>query len=832
MLKNSLSSQTFEKSNPSSLSVKLIAENKNLEENLIKEMKVNLNQDKKIKEIKGEELKNKVLNWLFFELNEEARKNICAIQSKMLINILIQIYLLFQNGNNKVELEPIDNIKIFFNESTSLISFELFSSMDDKKEGKENSEKKIDVDDLYYYQNYFQSYLSKKEETTNEEEDFINFIKIISLNDDEFNTIMISTELISDIEKFKKYFKIWTNDNYFGDWLWPFENKNKNGELNFSMPVWMCKHFEKNLKFSLGQIIFGFFERQILLNYEYFFYTKKIYKLSYFKDITKLYKDNETLENLLLNDLITFKRFISKAIINTIIKKIQKKEKYKKLNKEIRDIFNKVYIDNFKFPFISSKLYEDGFDQIIVNEIKSYINASKDDNHRVKKFVDKLTFLNFNDIINFSQFIYSSYRDFLLKYLLMEEAKRINKINKINEIHNIYSHSVSGKIVNNNSNNKNSIKTDYNSEQLSICDDDSFSINSDISQKSYRTMTSNENNYINNNSFETFCNNYYTKGLNDYCGITENNLSILNNIRKQKLNKLINIINENFKDKFDLKIGNYGSYFTDLSIEGSDMDICIIHKAKENVNSNFYDELYKLLLKQKPFLYNITPIYSEIPLIKLEIDITDEIKIPFGNCYNYIKYEDLTRIKIDINVSDNQEYLENCEKNVEYVKNMVKKYPQIRPVLLFLKRYFKNMNMNKVYYGGISSYSLFLLTLNTIKSYSKYNLGISQLLFKVLEKFSSFDFKNNGIGTDNYDYKLDLDNYDETLYILDPLTGKNISYGICKGGNLKKTFYNAYKLISDEINIFKFYYYSGIPLIMCPVNSFISVLNSRINFIN
>jgi DNA polymerase sigma len=172
----------------------------------------------------------------------------------------------------------------------------------------------------------------------------------------------------------------------------------------------------------------------------------------------------------------------------------------------------------------------------------------------------------------------------------MEEAKKINKINKINEIHNIYSNSVSGKIVNNNSNNKNSIKTDYNSEQLSICDDDSFSINSDISQKSYKTSNEN-NNYIINDPFEVFCNNYYTKGLNDYCKITENNLSILNNIRKQKLNKLINIINEKFNDNFDLTIGNYGSYFTDLSIEGSDMDICIIHKAKENANLNFYDEL-------------------------------------------------------------------------------------------------------------------------------------------------------------------------------------------------------------------------------------------------
>ena len=827
MLKNSLSSQTFEITNPSSSSVTLIAENKNLEENLIKEMKVNI-ENKNIKEIKGEELKNKVLNWLFNDLNEEERKKICVIQSKMLINILIQLYLLFQKGNNKVEFEPIDDIKIFFNEST-FNSFELFSSMDDKKEGKENSEKKFDVNELYYYKNYFNSYLSKKEETTNEEEDFIKFIKIISLNDYEFNTIIISTELISDIEKFKKYFKICTNDNYFEDWLLPFENKN--GELNFTMPVWMCRHFEKNLKFSLGQIIFGFFERQILLNYEYFYYTKKIYKLSYFKDITKLYEDNKTLENLILNDLVTFKQFFSKKIIYTIITKNKTIKKYKKINKEIRDIYNKVYFDNFNYPFISrNKLYEDGFDQIIFNEIKSYINGSKDDYLRVKKFVDKLTFLNFSDMINFSQFIYSSYRYFLLKYFLMQEAK---KINKINEIHKIYSHSDSGKIGNDNSNSKNSIKTDYNSDQLSICDDDSFSINSDISQKSYKTMTSNENNNINNNPFEIFCNNYYTKGLNDYCKITENNLSILNNIRKQKLNKLINIINENFKDKFDLKIGNYGSYFTDLSIEGSDMDICIIYKAKENVNLNFYNELYNLLKKQKPFLFKIEPLYLEIPLIKLEIDITDEIKIPFCNLYNYINYEDFTRIKIDINVSDNQEYLENCEKNVEYVKSMVKKYPQIRPVLLFLKRYFKKMNMNKVYFGGISSYSLFLLVLNTIKSYSKYNLGISQLLFKVLEKFSSFDFKENGIGTNNYDYKLDFDNTDETLHILDPLTGKNVSKGRCKGGKLNKAFCNAYNLISQQISTFKYFFYSGYCIFnLCPVNSFISVLNSRINFIN
>jgi len=158
-----------------------------------------------------------------------------------------------------------------------------------------------------------------------------------------------------------------------------------------------------------------------------------------------------------------------------------------------------------------------------------YINGSKDDNIRVKKFVDKLTFLNFSDLINFSQFIYSSYRYFLIKFLPIEKTKKETKINKINEIHNIYSNS--NKNVNDNSNSKNSIKTDYKSEKLSICGDDSFSISSDISQKSYKTMTSNENKSINSNDpFENFCINYYTKGLKDYCKITEDNLSKLNTL--------------------------------------------------------------------------------------------------------------------------------------------------------------------------------------------------------------------------------------------------------------------------------------------------------------
>ena len=311
------------------------------------------------------------------------------------------------------------------------------------------------------------------------------------------------------------------------------------------------------------------------------------------------------------------------------------------------------------------------------------------------------------------------------------------------------------------------------------------------------------------------------------------------NLREQKLKIIENIIINNLQDEFDIVLGHYGSHFTGLSIEGSDIDICLIYKPKNNSNLNFCEELYKLLLKQKPLLYNIIPIFNtEIPLLKIEIDITEEIKkTPLKNWYGYIDYEDLSKIKIDINMSDNMEYLEISKKNVEYVKKVIKTYPQIKPVLLFLKRYFKKMKMNKVFHGGISSYSLFLLVLNVIKSELKEKPNIqinnSQLLFSVLKKFSFFNFGYKGIGIDNYDYVLGIDNYEENLYILNPLTSKNVAKGRCRGEKLKKAFYNAYYLLSCEINYFRNFFNIGFyPFNKPPINSIIALFNSKINFSN
>jgi hypothetical protein len=41
------------------------------------------------------------------------------------------------------------------------------------------------------------------------------------------------------------------------------------------------------------------------------------------------------------------------------------------------------------------------------------------------------------------------------------------------------------------------------------------------------------------------------------------------------------------------------------------------------------------------------------------------------------------------------------------------------------------------------------------------------------------------IGRDGYDCKLEEENYDDVLFIVDPITGKNIAKGKFKGDKLK-----------------------------------------------
>jgi hypothetical protein len=315
------------------------------------------------------------------------------------------------------------------------------------------------------------------------------------------------------------------------------------------------------------------------------------------------------------------------------------------------------------------------------------------------------------------------------------------------------------------------------------------------------------------NNFNDWFNSFYDDGIANYCKITQNNVSILNNL-KDKYFKIIidDIIKKNFKDKYDLKFKFYGSSCTDLSIEGSDSDCCIFFEEKmqnKQNNLSFKEELYSLLeeneQKREDISYELKQIFkTRIPRIIVKIDIRNDLKkCPLNNIYKYLSDDDMSYIQIDFTFTQEEEYLMNLDKSIQYVKQKLEEFPPLRPVLLVLKRYFKNMGMNEVYKGGISSYSLFLLDLYSIFNYQKENprfkIRSSQFLFRIFEKFSFFNFYQYGIGTDNNDLFLGFYNEFEILYILDPLTGNNVaSNGKCKGKDLKTIFLNGFEQLCKQ----------------------------------
>ena len=752
----------------------------NIGESFIKN-KSNENLDyKSLKPINGEEIRTTVLNW-FSKISQEDKIKISTIQSNWLIKALYQMYLLFIK-NNKVSFEPKEEILIFFKNykeekkgcSNSLISFNLLnfkkiSSNDETKFDKKKVEKEINSIEEDSMDNDSPSTYFKCRKSVNHkifqdknylEKEFLNHIKIISLNEEELDTITLDLELLSDVELLKKYFQFFTNDNYFKDWIYTFENKD--GIKNFYLPNWMSKY---NLSFC--QVIIGFLEQHILLNYEYFYFNNNIYEMPNNDKIILFHKEIDDMQDQLINKFNNNNKEKEKndIIINKNIYNNKKEEK-----NDI--ILNENIINNID----------------LLNNDKQ---NKEENNEKLQRIISKTSMSTLDDSFSISQYQEEEDSISITSDTTNSSKNRINKIS------------------NNISYNNNFFYNDY-----------------------Y---------YYNNFYYYNFINmifTYYDQQIMNYSTIINNNLSIYNKIKEKYRNEIQNFIKDNFKDKYDISFGHYGSYFTGLQIEGSDMDIFILYKSKENNNNinilTFGNELYSLIRNRNP-LYGPFKLPDDVnpPLVILNIDIYDEIiKSPINNFFGYINFKEIEKLKVDLTFNNNEEYFHINEKNVNYVKNAITKYPQIKPVIFVLKRYFKNINMSKVFEGGISSFSIFLLTLNAIKSYLKDNpnnqIGISQLLFYILKKFSSFDFCHFGIGSDNYDYKLNEKNTDESLYILDPITGKNIAYGKCKGDKLRKAFCNAYNILNNEINqLFNLGY---LPYNSNPIFSLNNLFHSRINY--
>ena len=304
-----------------------------------------------------------------------------------------------------------------------------------------------------------------------------------------------------------------------------------------------------------------------------------------------------------------------------------------------------------------------------------------------------------------------------------------------------------------------------------------------------------------------------TKEIKLYEDFTTKNVLILDKIRSKYFTNVEKIIKSGLNKKYEIKFGHYGSFFTNLSIEGSDVDILVYYKPLLP-NLDFLEDIINLLDEHKEEFESINPrLSASVPVIVLQINISKEIDNEILKFLPYFENKDISHINIDLTFTSNEKEFKRPEQIVNYINTKLKEYEEIRPLLLLIKRYFRVMKMNKSFTGGLSSFSLFLLILAFLKNQEK-EMNLGKYLYYIMEKYSFFEFKNFGIDVEGKETYFPLNNNDfnsselnnqkidnigniyennrvEEIKIIDPLTKFNVAKSSFKLYEIKNTFNKA-----------------------------------------
>ena len=330
----------------------------------------------------------------------------------------------------------------------------------------------------------------------------------------------------------------------------------------------------------------------------------------------------------------------------------------------------------------------------------------------------------------------------------------------------------------------------------------SFNFQSKKKGRNYKNKHNNASPYssIDNNIIE------FSKEIIDFTMNINRNKEFLQQIREKYIKKIYEIVNIILMDlKVDFLCSFYGSTISGLSIENSDIDILV--KIKENKQENNYlknimnDLVAQLKTKKINFINNINPILSaSVPVIKLECDLCNDES--FSHEINTLikkydlSYNDITKLYFDITFFEveNEQNKIPSELMIDYIKDSLMIYPKIIDIIYIMKKYLLNRKLNKSYQGGISSYSLFLLTLSFVKCFkNNYDLPIGSILIDYLSYYSNLDFYSTVIQPNKDDNIYSLiegnSNFQQCkLNIIDPITGLNVAKSTFKIEQIKEAF--------------------------------------------
>uniref|UniRef100_UPI00358FA802 terminal nucleotidyltransferase 4B-like isoform X2 n=1 Tax=Myxine glutinosa TaxID=7769 RepID=UPI00358FA802 len=232
----------------------------------------------------------------------------------------------------------------------------------------------------------------------------------------------------------------------------------------------------------------------------------------------------------------------------------------------------------------------------------------------------------------------------------------------------------------------------------------------------------------------------------------------------------------------------FGSFRTGLYLPTSDIDLVVFGK---------WDSLPLWTLEEALRRRGIAAPNS--------IKVLDKATVPI------IKLTDAeSDVKVDISFN-----VENGVKSAELIREFVQMYPLLPHLVLVLKQFLLQRDLNEVFTGGISSYSLILMIVSFLQLHPRSdakspraNLGV--LLIEFFELYgrhfnylkTGIRIKDGGCYIAKDDMQKEMDGYRPSmLYIEDPLMPSNdvgrSSYGAMQ---VKLAFDSAYLILSHAVS--------------------------------
>jgi len=235
------------------------------------------------------------------------------------------------------------------------------------------------------------------------------------------------------------------------------------------------------------------------------------------------------------------------------------------------------------------------------------------------------------------------------------------------------------------------------------------------------------------------------------------------------------------------KVEIFGSFRTGLYLPTSDIDLVVIGR---------WDSLPLWTLEKTLKAHKIADAQS--------IKVLDKASVPI------VKLTDLkTDIKVDISFNTS-----TGVKSAKLIKEFKKQFPALPKLVLVLKQFLLQRDLNEVFTGGISSYSLILLTVSFLQLHPRYdpnepNVNLGVLLIEFFELYGRhFNYLKTGIRVKDggaYVIKEQVQNDNgyrtSILSIEDPFTpGNDIGRSSYGALHVKQAFEYAYLVLSRAVH--------------------------------